>query len=171
MKKIFQILTSVVVSAAFFGGFASAATCSGDFSITGTGPNSNNSISCSDISNVTSTCTNSGLILNYNDQHGSSGTATVTNNTTGGSATSGTITNTNGSTVNLATACNVPSVPVANTTPTTPGGKGAITLPTVLPYTASSSLMTNIIAGLMVASGIAVVSRLATAAVRRLIIR
>ena len=162
MKKLFKIISAAIVSTAFLGTLsASAATCSGDFTITGTGPLANNTISCNEINNVVATCNNNVVVLNFNDQNGISGSATVSNNTGGGSAVTGSIANDNNNNIDLAAVCEGGAV-------VTPGGGGGGggALPEVLPNTGAMDLI-PLLSGTIGMSIIAVVlSRLGLAAYR-----
>lgn len=73
-------------------------------SISYTGPNSSNTIDTEISKTLEVQNSNNITITNTNSQTGTSGDATVTNNTTGGSATSGNVSNTNTSkfTINVA---------------------------------------------------------------------
>ncbi len=166
MKKLLQIITAVLIGSASIGGLASADTCD-NISITGTGPGSSNSIDCTDITDITYTCTNGVLTLNYTNQDGSTGDATVDFNTDAGAAVSGTVTNDNNTTTDLSTACGPVAAPV---TPgkgsLNPGGGMGAFMPTVLPYTGDMPVLPIIIGSLVAAAGIVVASRIAMAIVR-----
>lgn len=66
-----------------------------------TGPNSNNQVTTTTTSEVEVHNYNDLYVHNDNDQHASSGDATVSGNTTGGSAMTGDATNTNSTTINF----------------------------------------------------------------------
>jgi len=70
-------------------------------SISDTGPDSANSVRSSVVNNVNVTNDNDLHVSNENWQEASSGDATVTDNTTGGSATSGNASNTSSTTLNF----------------------------------------------------------------------
>ncbi len=173
VKRILQILSAAVLSVAFVGSVASAADCDGNFTITNTGSGSNNTIDCTDIDIVSVTCENNIVVLTYNDQEDTSGTATVTDNTTGGSAVSGTVTNVNGTTIDLAAVCAAVASP--SPSPSVTPGAGSVTptstKPTVLPFTAGNSAATIVAGSLAAAAGVVVVSRLAIAAYRRISVK
>jgi|GEM_PF-1823001 len=175
MKKLGQILTAVVLSVAFVGVTANAATCDGNFTITGTGQNSNNTIECEDIDNIVATCENNVVLLTFNVQGSQTGTATVTGNTSGGSAVSGTITNSNGSTVDLSTVCAAVASPSPSPSPSVTPGGGNVTPPTVkpaaLPFTSGNDALSIVVTSLAMAAIVVAASRLAVAAYRRISIK
>ncbi len=175
MKKVLTSLTALAVGFAFVGTVAltsetaSAATCS-NISITGTGEGSNNTVNCDDVTNITYTCTNNVLVLNYTNQNGTTGTATVDFNTNAGAAVTGNVVNDNQTTTNLSTVCGPATTPAAPVTPETPG-KGAVTpaaeKPAALPYTAGNSTLAIVMSSLVAAAAIVAGSRVAVAAYRR----
>lgn len=174
MNKVFQVIAAAVVSVAFFGVTAGAQTvgaCNGTISITNTGDNSNNTVQCNDIKNVVITCVNNVNIATVNLQDGTSGTATVNGNTTGGGAQSGAVINTNASNVNANASCGAVAVasptPTPTPTPSTTPGMGSVT-PKALPNTASNSTASIVAGSLVAAAAVVVASRLAVAAYRRI---
>ncbi len=176
MKKVIQTIVAALMSVAFMGSFASAASCDGV--ITLTGPESNNTIKCSDVNDLVLKCNNNVYVANVNYQNGSSGDAEVGGNTSAGTAVSGNVTNDNGQNVQLGTSCNSAVVTPA-TTETPVGGAGATTPPpaetpapgvgaAMLPYTASSPLAATVIGSLAAAAIVFGASRLGVAVYRRL---
>lgn len=172
MRKLVQIISAAILSVAFIGSVAgaqSSAPCDGTITISGTGPGSNNTVTCTNITTVVITCVNNVNIATINTQAGESGTATVTGNGLGGNATSGTAINTNDSRVDASASCAAVASPSPSVTPVTPGSGSATPTavkPAVLPNTAGASAETIVVASILAAAGIVVASRVAVAAYR-----
>lgn len=170
MKKLLKVFSAIIVSTAFMGGMASAATCNGTITITNTGPGSNNQVSCTEVNNIVLTCDNNIIVGTVNTQTGTSGNANTGNNTTAGTATSGSVVNENGQNVTIGASCD--TLPTA--APVTPGkggggggGGAGAAMPDALPNTAGIEALPLLI-GTIGASIVAVIaSRLALAAYRR----
>ncbi len=167
MKKLVQILTAAVVSVAFVGSVAGAQECD-NIVIFNTGPDSNNQVSCVDVTNLTVTCVNNVFVLDTNSQTALTGSASVAANVTSGNALSGDANNSNGQVVTIGASCVSATTPV---TPVTPGGgsvtPAAETKVAALPYTAGTSAATIVAISLVAAAAIVAVSRIAIAAYRR----
>lgn len=165
MKKVAKIVSAAIVSTAFMGTVASAATCDGTITITNTGPGSNNTVSCTDVSNIVLNCTNDIVVATVNTQTGTTGNGDTSNNTTGASAVTGQVVNNNGNNVTIGGGCEQLT---ATSTPMTPGkgGGGAFT-PEVLPNTSSSSPVLAVLGVIAAATGITVISRVAVIAYRK----
>lgn len=167
MKKPLQILSSVVLSAAFVGGLAGATPCAG--SITNTGPGSNNGISCDETTNTNVMCTNGMWVASDNNQNAGSGDAEGSGNTSSGGATSGSTNNDNNQNVKINTSCDPAATPAnMRSVPGKGGAEPTAKSITALPDTADNSVLT--LATISVAS-VAVVlaaSRLGIATYRRL---
>ena len=104
---------------------ASAATVTCNGSVSNTGPNSNNTVTCVSTNNVTVSCVNNVVVANTNNQTSTSGSASTSGNTTGGSSTSGSSSNSNSATVNVGASCApVASAPNTFTTAAAAGGQG-----------------------------------------------
>jgi hypothetical protein len=174
VKKLLKILSAAVISTAFMGSMASAATCDGVISVTG--PGSNNQISCNDVRNIVVTCTNNIWVGNVNDQDATSGSGSVTGNTTGGNVATGEVVNNNGNDVTIGAHCGP-----AATTVSTPGvgsaggegggGAGEAGGPAVLPFTAATPAAFIAAGSLAAAAGVTALSRLVVAAYRRVSIK
>lgn len=169
MKKVAKIISAAVVSTAFMGTVASAATCDGDITITNTGPGSNNTISCTDVSNIELNCNNNVIVATVNTQNGTTGSADTSGNTAAGNAVSGQVVNNNGNNVTVGGGCEQLA---ATSTPDTPGmgggggGAGAFT-PEVLPDTSTPSPVLSVFGVIAAATGVAAVSRVAVTAYRK----
>ena len=171
MKKIIQILTAAVVSTAFIGTVAGAATCNG--TITLTGPDSNNTIACNEVDNINVSCFNNAYIGNANYQTGTSGSASGNNNTSGGNVATGTVVNDNGTNVTIGTSCGTLAAaggggggggaPAADV----PSGAGGIG---ELPNTANTPAIVSIAYIVAIATGVAFAVRLAAYATSRYLI-
>lgn len=128
MKKIAQILVATAIAAVpFFVSNSAFADGTGTCQIGYTGPNSNNECTLTSTFTCTVNNENNFDIQNENDQTVASGTATVADNTSGGSATSGSATNSNGTTINVSInngssgkLCSVVKTVPATPTPVTP---------------------------------------------------
>lgn len=144
MKKIARIVAAAAIAFVPFvlGGSAFA---SGTCQIGYTGPNSNNECTLTSTFTCTVKNDNDFDIKNENGQVVGSGTASVTNNTSGGSATTGSATNSNGTSINVSinngdsgklcsivTTVPATPTPVTPTTPTTPSTPQTVT-PSVTP--------------------------------------
>lgn len=175
MKKLSQVLTAIVLSAGFVGNVAGAqaAQCT-SIVITNTGPNSNNSGTCTVNTTVAVTCVNNLYVLSQNDQTAVTGQASSLGNTTAGTAITGNATNENGATVQIGAACGdtsttTPETPATPTSNTPAGGAGQAEAKKVaaLPYTASSSVI--VWAGMSIAALLAalVATRIGFAVYRR----
>ena len=81
MKKLIRLISAAIISVAFMGGVANAATCDGF--ITVTGPSSNNQVSCNDINDLVVNCTNNIVTATVNTQNGASGNGDVSFNNLG----------------------------------------------------------------------------------------
>lgn len=174
MKHVLKIFSAAIVSTAFMGSAAGAASCDG--AITMTGPGSNNTISCTDVNNIVLTCVNDIIVGTVNTQTGTSGDGNVSDNNSAGNVATGTVVNENGQNVTVGASCNSAglvtetpgggSVTPAEETPG--GGQGAAGAPEELPNTSSSAPFITIIAGSLVASaGAFGVSRIVTTTYRR----
>jgi hypothetical protein len=180
VKKLIQIIATAILGIGL-----SAATVSADSvtcgSISTTGQDSTNTVTCVDSNKVDVSCNNNVVVDNNNDQTSNSGTATSSGNTEGGSATSGNSSNSNTATVSVGASC----APVAGTsqfTTTPSGGKGAGAVPAAtvsattpaaapaaaaLPDTGSNTLLDGAIASLVVLGSALTASRLGLFAFRR----
>ena len=169
MKTIFRFIASTIIGTAFLGSMASAATCDGTISITGTGPGSNNQISCADVSNIVVTCDNNIVVATVNTQTGTSGSADSSDNTTAGTATSGSVVNDNGQNVTVGASCVTPVVP-ASVTPAGGGGGagGAGEVPEVLPNTSGETILPLILATLAASVVVTTLSHAAITLYRRI---
>jgi len=171
-KKLAQVISAAVLSVAFIGtaaGAQGAAGCS-NFSITGTGAGSNNTIVCNDVKEVTITCESNVTVANFSYQDGKTGPAQVGGNTNGGTAVSGSVTNSNGVDLQFGVACGTPAEETV--TPVTPGNGGttptpAPAKPVALPNTAGTDATTIVMVSLVAAAGVVALSRLAVAAYNR----
>jgi hypothetical protein len=169
MKKFIQILTTAIISTAFIGSFASAASCDG--TITVTGPGSNNTITCNDDTNITVSCVNNVTVGNINNQTGSSGSASSGSNTSGGNVATGTVVNDNGNNVTIGASCNTPTGAVVETpgkgsTEVPGGGQGGIG---ELPNTANTPAVITVIRTALIATGLVFAAHFAYKASRYLI--
>ncbi|HXR49927.1 MAG TPA: hypothetical protein VN778_02780, partial [Verrucomicrobiae bacterium] len=89
-KQLIRAAASAVLGLSLTTGFAAAQSCS----ITGpTGPQSNNQVHVTSHNSADIDNDNNVSAWNNNSQHGSSGDARVSDNTTGGGATSGAVNN------------------------------------------------------------------------------
>lgn len=93
--------TVAVDNSSSSGSGSGVTTSSASGSIDHSGPNSDNSVRSTTSIDTDITNYNDVSVRNDNDQHASSGSATVADNTTGGNATSGNASNTNSSTFDL----------------------------------------------------------------------
>lgn len=167
MKKLIRLLTAAIVSTAFFGGVANAATCDGSIYVTG--PSSTNVVSCNDVGNITVNCDNNIVTATVNDQNATSGNGDASNNTSAGSVATGTALNDNGNTVYVGAACGEGVVASAG------GGGGGGVVPVepesgvgeALPDTANSIAAPVSIAGAVIGAAAIIASRLTVAAYRR----
>lgn len=178
MKKLLQILTASILSVAFVGAAAGAqvapSTSCNDVTISNTGPGSNNTVTCTNVVNTVIKCENNVIVGTANVQTSNSGNASGQNNTTVGSVNTGTAVNYNGTDTTIGASCGAVATPAAST-PVTPG-MGSITppaaeekvAPAVLPYTAGASAEAIVIASLIAAAAVVVLSRVAVAAYRRI---
>ncbi len=172
MKKLLKILSAAVISTAFIGSFASAATCD-EIVVNNTGPGSNNQVVCNVTVDVTVTCTNGTYLLNSNSQSAVSGAVNNQGNTSGGAAISGNATNENGQTVAIGSQCGPATTTTTNEEPgrgAAGGGAGAA-MPDVLPNTASVSTETIVIGSLLVAAAVIALSRVIVVAHRHFTLR
>ena len=182
MKKLSFLLATFSLAVATLTGGATAfagSTCDIGF----TGPDSKNI--CTATTTYTCKVTNNNKIdfYNENEQVAASGDATVSGNTSGGTAMTGTATNSNGTTFNATVTngdvCTAVVTKPANVTPETPApgagavvpqnvqpqatttvtpGRGAVT-PTVLPNTnATSPVLTTVLIA-TIAAGLLGVTR------------
>lgn len=169
MKRYMRGIVAAVISVSFIGGTVGAEEACPGATITNTGPDSVNEITCVDSTAVQVTCTNNVYVVNNNSQTGGTGSGVITGNAT----------NTNGTTVQIGAAC---TSPTATTTVTPPPaavkpstGMGATSLPepkaTVLPNTASNPVTDIAIASTLGLAGIMAVSRIGIAAYRRIALR
>jgi hypothetical protein len=172
VKKLLQILGAAIISTAFIGSFASAATCDGTISVTG--PGSNNTINCTNVSNIVLTCTNNVIVGSVNTQTGTSGNSNTSNNTSAGNAATGQVVNDNGNNVTIGASCGDTQV-AANETPgrgEAGGGEGAAGgLPEVLPDTATAPIAPLVAASVASAAAVVGLSRFVVTAYRHLINR
>lgn len=171
MKKLLRILTATILSVAFMGSVASAQSpdC-GVLIINGTGPGSNNVVTCTTTVNVNVVCTNNIYVLTSDSQNAVSGSAVVGGNVTGGTAITGNATNENNQTVQIGADCGESTTPVTPVTPVTPGSGSATPAAqkvAVLPYTATNSTLAIVAGSLAIAASVVIISRLAVAAYRR----
>lgn len=170
-------LVALIVILGISGGNVSAqqAPCNGgQITITNTGPDSTNEVTCVTISDLEVTCNNSVYVLTENSQSAISGAAGSNVNTSAGSAISGNATNENGATVQIGANCEtpvtpavVPETPVTPTTPTTGTGAATPTAVAVLPNTANSSVTEMAIAGLIALVSVIGLSQLGLSLYRR----
>lgn len=174
MKKFVKIFSATIVSTAFMGSVASAATCDGTITISNTGPGSNNTVSCTDVSNIVLNCTNNVVVGTVNTQTGSSGNGDTSNNTSGGNAVTGQVVNDNGNNVTIGGGCEqLAAAPGTGNTgggDSTGGGAGAFT-PDTLPNTSTASSAFAILGTLASAAGLVALSRLAVVAYRKIALR
>ena len=183
-RLVFSTLTTLLGVGLMSGAAAAATTVTFNSSISNTGPNSTNTVNCVDKNDIDVTCSNTGTIVETNNQTSNSGSATVNGNTTGGSSTSGNASNSNTYTVQLGASC-APVTTPSNTTPS--GGKGgggfttsaviATTAPTVspsapasLPNTGSNAALKDALFGLAGLGGLVAVS-LSSVGIKRHLVR
>ncbi len=168
MKKFIQIVTAAILSVGFIGSVAGAAACNGN--ITNFGNNSNQTISCNDIKNVTITCNNTTAVANITLQNGTTGTASVTGNGTTGYAISGNAVNTSDNTVSIGTGCGTTTSttsPSPSVTPVAPGKGATVAHAASLPNTAANDTASIIAVSLVSAAAVVGLSRAGVAAYRR----
>ncbi len=112
MKNIFRTVAGgTLMSKLAFGvaslglvgliGFGTAAAQTGNTSISGTGYGSNNTVTITDTNSTTVTNTNNVNVSNTTNQTSTSGSATISDNTSGGAATTGNTSNTSSSSFNV----------------------------------------------------------------------
>lgn len=173
MKKLIKILSASVVSVAFMGTVASAASCDGSIVITNTGAGSNNTVSCTDVTNIVLTCDNNVIVGSVNTQTGTSGNADSSDNTTAGNVATGQVVNNNGQDVTIGAGCETLAAQAGETpTPGKGGGGGSVVeTPEVLPNTANQSTPLMAAMSLGIAAGVVALSRLIVAAYRRFSLR
>lgn len=158
MKKVAKIISAAIISTAFMGTAVGASSCT-NISITGTGAGSNNTVDCTDVQDVSFACTNGVLVINFNNQNGTSGSATVDFNTNSGAAVTGSVTNDNNVTTDLSTAC--APVTQTSTTPGMGGGGAGAFVPEVLPDTSGSSTLLSVLGVVGATIGVLALSRFA----------
>lgn len=185
MKRYIRSLVALIVILGISGGNVSAEQepCdNGQITISNTGPDSTNIVDCVTVSDVTVTCNNSIYVLTESSQTAISGAAGSGVNTSSGSVISGNATNENGATVQIGAACETPAVvvpetpvtPVTRTTPVPTTGTGAtsaVPVATVLPNTASNSVVQMGTIGLVTLATIAGASAAAVGVYRRLALK
>ena len=170
MKKLIRLISAAIISVAFMGGVANAATCDGF--ITVTGPSSNNQVSCNDINDLVVNCTNNIVTATVNTQNGASGNGDVSFNNLGGNVQTGTVLNDNGNQVTVGAACGE-GIVASTGGGGGGGGGGAPAAPEesgvgeALPDTANSIVAPVAIAGTAIGAASIVLSRLAVAVFRR----
>jgi hypothetical protein len=174
VKKLLQILSSIVIGTAFIGSFAGATDCSG--AIEGTGPGSNNQISCTDTNNIVVTCMNNVIVGTVNNQTGNSGSGNIQFNTSTGQVLTGQVVNNNGTNVTIgATGCGgTPATTVeapgqGDFSP--PAGGAGAAGPEELPNTASAPVAAIFAGSIAIAAVLAAASRLAVTAYRHFTIK
>lgn len=175
MKKLVKIFSATIVSTAFMGSVASAVTCDGTITISNTGPGSNNTVSCTDVSNIVLNCTNNVVVGTVNTQTGTSGNGDTSNNTTGGNAVTGQVVNDNGNNVTIGGGCEqLAATPGTGSTGGGGGGggggAGAFT-PEALPNTSTTSSAVAVLGTLASATGLVALSRLVVVTYRKLALR
>jgi hypothetical protein len=120
VKRLLQSISALILGLALSTAAVSAdtVTCG---SISNTGANSTNTVSCVDQNSNSVSCVNSEVAESTNNQTASSGGAFTTANTNSGGATSGSSSNNNTVTVSLGASCNPvqAAVSTANGTPAT----------------------------------------------------
>lgn len=163
MKKLTNALVLVLIGSASMGSVASAATCQGSITLTGAG--SNNTVSCSDISNIVVDCNNNIVVATANQQTGSSGGASAGGNTSSGNVASGSVVNDNGQDITVGAACDSSPATTTTDTPETPG-KGAFRPPS-LPVTSGAPSIVTLASGAVLAGAIISLVRLAVLRVLR----
>lgn len=179
MKKILKIIAAAVVSTAFIGSFASAATCN-DIVINNSGDDATNTVTCKSVTDVTVECKNNVIVANANYQNAQTGDATGSGNQSSGSVKSGTAVNYNGTDTTVGATCGAAESPAPTPAPVTPaggkGGAGATTAaapgkgafaPAALPYTGGNTGLIAVVTTLAVAGSLAAGSRFAIATYRR----
>ena len=180
-KKIASVLSAAVVSTAFIGSFASAADCT-DIVINNSGNDATNTVECESVTITNVRCENNVIVANANIQFAESGDGEVDGNESTGSVKTGTAVNYNGTDTTVGATCDE-QTSAASPTAVTPAGKGGggavapvaaqavpgsgAAAPAVLPYTASDSAATAVVASLVGAAAIAGGSRFVLAAYRR----
>ena len=167
MKKIIRLISAAIVSTAFMGGVASAATCEGVISVTG--PSSTNLVNCNEINDLVVNCNNNIVTATVNDQNAASGNGDVGTNTIGGSVATGTALNDNGNIVTVGASCDGELAAVGGGGG---GGGGAPVEPEsgvgeALPDTAITLAGPIAIVGAVVGAATIILSRIAVAAYRR----
>lgn len=170
MKKLVKIISAVLISTAFIGSAASAATCD-SIVINGTGPESTNTVTCNVQVDVNVTCVNNTYTLTDNSQAAVTGAAESEGNSTGGAAVSGNATNSNGQTVQIGSSCtstNSSTTPSSSTIPgaSTASGAGAY-IPDVLPHTSNESAIFPVAIILAVVAIVVTISRMIVTIYRR----
>jgi hypothetical protein len=176
MKKYVRGFLATIVSVCYLSSAAVGAQSSGcaGATITNTGPNSTNTITCVDSSTVSVTCVNNVFTVTNNSQTSNTGGANNSGNTTGGGSITGNATNSNGQTVQIGASCDVPSTTTTTTTPSTGLGEVEGTSTTkvaALPYTAKSSIATWVVAVAAGLAGLVGLSRLAVLAYRHSLLK
>ena len=182
MKKLFQILSSAIISVACMGSLAAYADPASG-TITLTGPGSNNTFTDNENNTYTFTCNNTVPVTTTNTQTGVSGSGTVSVNTNGGTAQSGQAFNVNGTNVTVGASCNCTeqlfsAAAVCPTAAAVTPGAGALEAPggggagaAELPNTAGAQTATIAAGSLVVLGVMAAASRLAVTAYRRFAIK
>jgi len=171
VKKLIRLISAAIISVAFMGGVANAATCDGF--ITVTGPSSNNTIGCNEVNDLVVNCTNNIVTATVNTQNGASGNGDVSFNNLGGTVQTGTVLNDNGNQVTVGAACGEGVVATTGGVGGGGGGGGAPAAPEesgvgeALPDTANSIVAPVAIAGTVIGAAALVTSRLAVAVFRR----
>lgn len=181
MKKVTQILVALVLSLglASIGDIANAQVANCDnIVIYNTGPGSNNVALCITDTELEVVCDNNIYVLTDNSQEAVSGEAVNQGSAAGGNAVSGSATNENGTTVQIGADCGetpaptpTPVTPETPATPTVTPVTTSVEKPTLLPYTATSSLTEGLLIGLIALATAAVTARITIKAYRRIALK
>lgn len=128
MKILTQGIYATIVTIGFMGAPVGAESGTCDSTISNTGSDSHNEVTCEESNKLSVVCKNGIYVLNKNDQTSSSGSVDVNNNTTVGNIGSGDATNENGTTVKIGASCGDQTHEQV-TTPPAVGGLGSTTPP------------------------------------------
>ncbi len=145
--------------------------------INGTGPGSNNQVTCTTTVSVTVDCVNNIYVLDSQSQTAVSGAAIVGGNVTGGTAVSGNATNANGQTVAIGASCGQTPSTTTTTTSTPPAAETVVPAAApkqkvaALPFTAGSSALELVTVSTIIVATVLASVRLAIVAYRRMVIK